>query len=335
MFFLRHWYTFSKTWLSYILLPISFLFKLIAFIRRFILTTNSSNQKLPTIVIGNITLGGTGKTNVVASLCKYLIYNTNYNPVIISRGFHSYSKGCPLLINRNTSPTECGDEPYMLYRILDYFVPILVDKNRCRAINYVDRYLLSANVIITDDGLQHYNMSRYIEILAIDSIRVFGNRLCLPAGPLRESIQRIDKVDAIVLNGFFSFRFDRKCYQMKTYPKFLVNIFTQEKRAIKFHNTYIPCSIHAVAGIGNPVNFFHTLLHLGYNIQTHIFPDHYQYSDNDFLFDNALIPVIMTYKDAVKCKFFARNHWWYLLTEIRIQYPFYRYVHKKLNRYTR
>ena len=330
MFILQHWYRPRKTWLSFLLSPLSYVFQWIASRRRSQQIKRQYQSQHPVIVVGNITLGGTGKTPVVEAICCYL-QQKGYTPGIISRGVGAQAHNYPLLIKENTSPVLCGDEPYMLYQQLGPHIPIVIDPQRIRAIAYIERYLPKVNIIISDDGLQHYKMARDIEIIVIDGERGFGNGLCLPAGPLREPTKRINEVDVIIVNGPSTLAFKAPSYRINLTPKCLINLRTQEEKPLDYltaHNLY---HIHGVAGIGNPNRFFTALSALSYCVTTHPFKDHHFYKLSDFKFDSADIPIIMTYKDAVKCQSFARKNWWYLKISPEIEGDFFDFLAQKLD----
>ncbi|MEC8107957.1 MAG: tetraacyldisaccharide 4'-kinase, partial [Pseudomonadota bacterium] len=194
------------------------------------------------------------------------------------------------------------------------------------------KYLLDnfdCDVLITDDGLQHYALGRDIEIAMVDGIKKFGNQLTLPAGPLREPVNRLEEVDFVInTNSFFKNESQRKDneYLMKYKPISWVNIYT--KRAYDIQDWPFQKMVHAVAGISNPNNFFSSLRSLGFDVIEHIFPDHYNFSKNDFEELNNL-PVVMTEKDAVKCEYLNDN-FWYLKIEAQISDNLEKEIVKKI-----
>lgn len=333
IFILKHWYNSNKTWLSLLLIPLSYAFQFIVNKRRKQQNKKQYiSKKHPIIVVGNITLGGTGKTIIVEVICKHL-YKKGYTPAIISRGFGARCHNYPLLIDDNTHPFTCGDEPYMLYKIFTGSIPVIVDPERIRAIKYIESNLPKVNIIISDDGLQHYKMARDIEIITVDGSRGFGNGLSLPAGPLREPITRLNQVDIIIVNGLLSSQIFRYPYcQMDIGPQYLINLKTQQKKPLDYFIKYNFPNIHALAGIGNSNRFFTTLSEIGYDIITHSFKDHHNYQLSDFKFDHGSIPIIMTYKDAVKCHDFAQINWWYLKIFADIEITFFSNLNQKLEK---
>ena len=331
MFVLKHWYCSNKTWLSSLLLPLSYGFQWIVKERRKYQARHQYKSRVPIIVIGNIVLGGTGKTPVVEAICKFL-HERSYIPAIVSRGVGGSCQNYPLLINENTTPFISGDEPYMLYQKLKGCIPIIIDSNRVRAITYIEDNFPEINIIISDDGLQHYRMARSIEIIVVDGARGFGNGLCLPAGPLREPITRLSQVDVVIINGFSNYMFQCHNYYINLIPKYLVNLKTQEKKPIDYLiNGHYSSHVHGVAAIGNPDRFFTALSVIGYQVIAHSFRDHHRYRFSDFKFNNPNVPIVMTHKDAVKCQRFAQAHWWYLKVYASIENSFFDFLIHKLN----
>jgi len=279
---------------------------------------------VPVMVVGNITVGGTGKTPLVIWLAKFL-QERGHRPGIISRGYGR--AGCEVSIVTATSvPDEVGDEAVMIAR--NAKCPMVVGPSRVAAA----QKLLETNscdVIISDDGLQHYALARDCEIVVIDGERNLGNGLCLPAGPLRESAVRLQHVDFIIKNigmndvcnnnskKTSNGSVDLPVYSMCFIPDCFCKVCdvgaNQEQIAVQdLINFCMGKTCHAVAGIGNPARFFQQLRVFGLQIQEHIFPDHHAYVVEDFDFVGKDEIVIMTEKDAVKCRGFAQENWWYL-----------------------
>ena len=305
------WYK-NKLWIKYFY-PVSVFFNLISSYRRRQLSKSSWKPKVKTIVVGNITFGGNGKTPFVIWLANLLKKN-GYKPGIVSRGYKSTSKNFPLEVDSETDVYSSGDEPKIIFNSTK--CPVVIGPNRVKS----SKYLLNkheCNVLITDDGLQHYSLGRDVEIAMVDGIKKFGNKLTLPSGPLREPINRLEEVDFVVnTNSFLKKEEERKNNEfLMTYkPISWINI--NSKRQIEIHEWPYKKIVHAVAGISNPGNFFSSLRSLGFEVVEHIFPDHYNFSKNDF--ENLLdLPVIMTEKDAVKCEFLDDN-FWYLKIEAQI-----------------
>lgn len=298
----QHWYS-NKRWL-YTLWPLSFCYRLAVALRYScyrLKILSSKRFSIPIIIVGNITTGGTGKTPLVIWLAHYL-REKGYSPGIVTRGYSGKSSFYPRTVSADCNPEEVGDEAVLLAQ--KTACPVVIDRNRPNA---VAKLLAenACNIIISDDGLQHYALERDIEIAVIDGTRRLGNGLCLPAGPLREPPFRLKKVDFVVSNGVN--QANEHAMQL------LVG------QIIQLNNPMLSCStthikqktIHAIAGIGNPTRFFDLLKSLGLTIVEHVFPDHYKFRATDIDFGADAL-VIMTEKDAVKCRSFADERHWVL-----------------------
>lgn len=318
----RYWYQPRLSLFSIVLLPFSYLFKLIIFIRLFLYQKNifkKSKLPVPVIVVGNITVGGTGKTPFVIWLAEYL-KSLGYQPGIISRGVGGKSHQASVSVTSDSSSDEVGDEALLL--AIRANCPVYINPNRVAA---ADALLKSTNcnIIISDDGLQHYRLARDIEIVIVDGVRQFGNQQLLPAGPLREPVSRLKHVDFIVENKLDSMA----PYHMALS---LLKIISLDDKTTKTFADFLHTPVHAVAGIGNPYQFFDRLKINKLTLIEHIFKDHYHYHQNDLEFmDNY--PIIMTEKDAVKCKKFTINNAWYVQAEANINDQFQQQLLLKLN----
>lgn len=294
------WYRSSLTPLTACLLPFSFVFRLIIAIRRWLYQHHyfkSTRLPVPVIVVGNITVGGTGKTPFVIWLADFL-KKAGYQPGIVSRGAGSAQLQEVHAVTSSDHAKDVGDEPLMLFLRTD--CPVYVGKNRVLAA----RTLLQqthCDIVISDDGLQHYALERDIECVLIDRYRHFGNQQLLPAGPLREPIHRLSSAD-IVINDL----------TLMLGKVISVTDALQKKSLNEFANE----TVHAIAGIANPQSFFDVLRSNRCRLVEHVFPDHYAYRRRDFLFNDQM-PILMTEKDAVKCREFAIPNTWYL--EITVQ----------------
>ncbi|MEH6473194.1 MAG: tetraacyldisaccharide 4'-kinase [Halopseudomonas sp.] len=255
---------------------------------------------VPVVVVGNISVGGTGKTPFTLWLLE-LLKAQGYSPGVISRGYGGKAPNYPFDVTPDCSAAQVGDEPLMLVQRSG--CPLVVDPVRGRA---AERLLAlhDCDIIISDDGLQHYALQRDIEIAVVDGKRGLGNGRCLPVGPLREPPQRLGEVDFVVVNGTVGSFVYPNGFSMTLQPGAL-------KRLDDSEASLIPQQVHAVAGIGNPQRFFDTLSQLGYGVIPHPFPDHREYRLQDLEFDDDL-PVLMTEKDAVKCRAFAQHNRYYL-----------------------
>lgn len=306
---MQFWYT--KNVIACLLWPISMLYLGIISLRRFIYRMGFKKATcfpVPIVIVGNITVGGTGKTPLVIWLASFF-QTKGYKPGIVSRGYGGKAVTFPQQVHEDSDPREVGDEALLL--ALHTSCPVIVDPVRTRAVSKL-LATTDCNLIISDDGLQHYALHRDIEIAVIDGMRRFGNNFCLPAGPLREPRSRLAQVNFMVCNGVGQ----HNEYSMGLFP----GAFTQLKDPARTVTaSYFQSKIvHAVSGIGNPARFYSLLRLQGLNFIEHTFPDHYlfKFSDIDFGPDSF---VIMTEKDAVKCKSFADERHWYL--PIRVQLP--------------
>ncbi|MGI9281527.1 MAG: tetraacyldisaccharide 4'-kinase [Endozoicomonas sp.] len=305
---LNSWYG-SGFW-TRMLLPLSFLYARIARNRRVKLECSERWQSpVPIIIVGNITVGGTGKTPFVASLVARL-QQQGFKPGIASRGFGAGKDiHLPAQVLPESDPALVGDEPVMLAQQLN--IPIMVDPDRVSAAKALIEQK-GCDLVIADDGLQHYNLDRHIELVVIDGQRMLGNELSLPAGPLREPPQRLREVDQVLINGEPSRRLDCDFDSFSLKPDVLKPVSGQN-----IGQPPASGKVHAVAGIGNPGRFFRTLEGLGYEVIPHPFPDHYAFGEEDFQFRDDL-PIIMTAKDAVKCSSFAESRFWFLPVQARV-----------------
>jgi len=288
----------------WLLLPLSLLYRLIVVARRTAYQRDwltRHKMRVPVIVVGNISVGGTGKTPFVLWLCDQL-KQAGFKPGIISRGYGGKAKHYPLDVTGQTTTSEAGDEPVLIARRSG--CPVVVDPDRSRAaVHLLSRQ--ACDVIISDDGLQHYALERDIEICLVDSQRRFGNKLCLPAGPLREPVSRLQSVDFVVYNGDAA----SQRYQMQLEASHWLNLADPEQRLPL--NAFHKQEVHAVAGIGHPQRFFDLLCQQHLIVHPHAFEDHHAFQAADLSFNDEL-PVLMTEKDAVKCQAFAQPHHWYL-----------------------
>lgn len=306
------WYCPSGGW-TRCLKPLSLLFSFVAERRKqWLLQSARWTPSVPVIVVGNISVGGTGKTPLVAALVQEF-QKRGFRPGIISRGFGADTGGAPISVTPDSDPAVVGDEPVMLAQQLS--VPLVVDIDRVRAARYLCDQT-DCNLIVTDDGLQHYNLQRHIELLVLDGDRLLGNRLCLPAGPLREPPERVNQVDMVLINtnnAFVSVKVEEIESALGRKGLYYFSLEPLAPVSVTGISKQIPdkARVHGVAGIGNPERFFNTLRLLGYDVIGHPFPDHHAFVSKDICFNDDL-PVIMTAKDAVKCGGFSDKRHWYL-----------------------
>jgi len=305
---------------NFTLLPFSAVFFILSCIRLWlykfkILKVNDSS--LPVIVVGNITVGGTGKTPIVISIVNYL-KSQNKKVGVVSRGYGGRYSQESIEVTLSSDPMHCGDEPLLIKQQTE--VPVVVAKKRTKAIEYlIKKYAL--DVIVSDDGLQHYSMGRDIEIAVIDGHTRLGNGLFLPAGPLREAKSRLKSVDFIINNGS-SLEGE---VSSEIEPQEYINLLTKEVKDLDYFKGR---KCYAVAGIAKPDNFFSTLKSNGVKLITKPFPDHYAFVEKDLIF-NENHPIIMTSKDCVKCNPFATDQMWYLSVRAKINSNFYQQLESK------
>jgi len=306
-----HWERFTVV--SALLAPLSLLFRMVVAARRAGYRAGLASKvrlPVPVIVIGNISAGGTGKTPLTLWLALALRARGR-TPGIVCRGYGG-SGSAPQAVRPESDPRACGDEAVLLAQRSGCPVWAGVDRP------VVARALLAAmpgcDVVLSDDGLQHYALERDFEICVVDGDRGFGNGWFLPAGPLREPPSRLAAVDAVVINGVSDSsllpairRLNPQCIGMRLEARGFWNLNDPGRRVGVEH--FRGKRVHAAAGIGNPGRFFRQLRDLGLEATPHAFPDHHAYTADDLAFAGA-DAVVMTEKDAVKCQRFARDTWW-------------------------
>ena len=293
-----------------LLWPISLLFRGLVALRRLLYQIKllpSYRLPVPVIVVGNLTVGGTGKTPLVLWLAEFLRAQ-GYRPGIVSRGYGSRARR-PQSVSGTSDPALAGDEPVLLARRAQ--CSVWVGARRVE----VARALLTArpdcDILISDDGLQHYALQRDVEIVVVDGQRRFGNGWLLPAGPLREPVSRMKATDAVVINGGdiapgeYAMRIIGATFRHLRNPVSAPAADFAGKR------------LHAVAGIGYPSRFFTHLRQLGLDVVEHPFPDHHSFQPHELQFDNA-DAILMTEKDAVKCVAFAPENSWALAVDAEV-----------------
>jgi len=304
----RSWYQpFGWSWL---LLPLSWLFAGLSSVRRWLFKIGlkaSHRLPVPVIVVGNITVGGTGKTPITLWLCAYL-QAQGLKPGIVSRGYGVKLTAPKLIDLQQDSPATVGDEPFLLASRSG--CPVVVCPDRVAAAHL----LLSSsgcNIIISDDGLQHYALARDMEIILLDGSRGVGNGLLLPAGPLREDIWRLKEAD-IVLSNSVANKLAHWTFALQATPA----------RSLLDESTELAagCQVTLVSGIGNPQRFRRSALEQGYlEHSAHFFADHYAFAADDLR--DLSGPILMTEKDALKCRAFAHADWFYLPVTAHLPQP--------------
>ena len=293
----------GSVWL-YLLWPMSLLYRFLMLLRRWCYRVGifkSYQAPMPVIVIGNISVGGTGKTPMVIALIKAL-NDAGLKPAVISRGYGSKAPYYPYCVSPDDAANITGDEPLLIAQSCR--CPVIIGADRKASIGLLIKQH-NCDVVVTDDGLQHYALKRDLEIAIVDGDRLFGNGHCLPMGPLREPITRLQSVDWVISNGVTA----QYTHHMQLTARELVQLKTGEQCLAE--RWQANKKVHAVAGIGNPSRFFNTLRELGFDPVEHAFADHHHFVRSDIVFDDNLA-VVMTAKDAVKIKPFATDSCWFL-----------------------
>jgi len=307
------WYGKSSAYIS--LLPLSWLYCAVAGIRRLayrngLLATTRVNSRV--IVVGNISVGGTGKTPLVIALAERL-RQSGFTVGILTRGYLGRASHWPQAVTADSDPRQLGDEAVLLARKTR--TAVFAGPQRVAAA----RALLQVSpcdVLICDDGLQHYALHHDVEIATVDATRGNGNGFCLPAGPLREPVSRLQQVDAVVALGGGSV----PGYAMQLVPAAACRITDPANR--RDLNSFQGSPVHAVAGIGDPQRFFDMLRRAGLILQAHPFADHHPFRAADLDFGDDR-PVLMTEKDAVKCEAFSKANWWRVPVDAQLDRAFY------------
>ena len=313
----RNWYRISP--LHLVLWPSSLLFAALAALRRLLFRCGLlavTRLPAPVIVVGNISVGGTGKTPLVIWLAR-LLRERGYRPGVVCRGYGGNSRA-PRNAAADSDPGVVGDEAVLLARRCA--CPVWIGARRAAAAHALLAAHPECNAIISDDGLQHYALARDVQIALVDGARGFGNGMLLPAGPLREPLRRLAGFDALVVNG--ASLFPREALPPR------VPAFDMTLQGGTFYGLLNPAQqtgperfagqrVHAVTAIGNPQRFFERLRELGLSFTAHPFPDHHAFSAADLAFADA-DAIVMTEKDAVKCERFGGGNFWALRADAEV-----------------
>ena len=287
--------------LSIALLPLSLLFSLVAGFRRLAYRIGLLHIRrfpLPVLVVGNITVGGTGKTPLVTWLADHL-RSQGWRPGIVSRGYGGSARHWPQQVRADSDPATVGDEAVMLAALTA--CPMCVGPDRPAAVEALLQHT-DVNIVISDDGLQHYALARDLEIAVLDGERRLGNGFLLPAGPLREPKTRLRSVDLVVVNG----QAEEGEFSMELHQPSVRPLTGGEAMDL---SRFSGAPVNAVAGIGNPQRFFDLLGRHAIDVRPHPYPDHHAFEAGDLAFDDDL-PILMTETDAVKCRRLpCRNCW--------------------------
>ncbi|WP_371372760.1 tetraacyldisaccharide 4'-kinase [Thalassotalea aquiviva] len=309
----RAWYqNHPIKWLLLLLTPI---FWALSALRRMAYRCHLLKQPklpVPVVIVGNIGVGGNGKTPVVVYLVEQLKAK-GFKVGVISRGYGGSVTDTPFVVSANVSAKEAGDEPVLIYQRTE--VPVVIGSDRVKSVEQL--ISLGCNVVISDDGLQHYRLKRDVELVIIDGKRRYGNGWLLPAGPLREGIWRLNTVDRVIVNGGLA---DVDELAMSLSANKVININSGQQLSLEQFNALIKPigKVNAIAGIGNPQRFFNTLLRLKLPLAQSLgFVDHHQFQSSDFDQLDANIPLLMTEKDAVKCQGLVSDNAWYLPVDAR------------------
>ncbi len=316
-----HWY--HRSWWLWLLWPLSLLFCLLVSIRRTLYRLGFfaiHRFPVPLIVVGNITVGGSGKTPLVTFLVE-LLREQGYKPGVVSRGYGGKADSWPQRVTDESSAVQVGDEAVLLSRRCH--CPMVVGPDRVAAVEQLLREH-DVDVVISDDGMQHYRMGRDIEIAVLDGERRLANGLCLPAGPLRERAGRLNSVDFVVTNGRARFRE----WPMTLQPGEVQSLVGEASRPLA---SFTDQTVHAVAAIGNPGRFFNTLRAAGLTIIEHPFADHHPFASGELEFAGEP-QVMMTEKDAVKYIPYATARHWYLPVSATLDDEFSRQLLERLER---
>ena len=292
------------------LLPCSWLYRGVAAVRRTVYESRLLNvyrAPVPVIVVGNITVGGTGKTPLVIWIARKL-EEYGFKPGIVARGYRGAARSWPQQVRADSDPVAVGDEALVLARRTG--LPVAVGPHRGADIAALLQHA-GVDIIVCDDGLQHYALARDLEIAVLDGVRRYGNGACLPAGPLREPAARLATVDLLVTNGLaargeFPMRYVAASAQRVAQPDERVSLAQFPTK-----------EVHAVAAIGNPDSFFALLKRNGFRVTQHVFPDHHPFTREDLAFGDGRA-VMMTEKDAVKCERFADPRLWYVPIDVEL-----------------
>lgn len=292
-----------------LLLPLSGLFRLVTFLRRHLYSRGilrSYRLPVPVVVVGNLSVGGTGKTPLVLWLAMALRH-LGLRPGIVSRGYGGKAQSWPQTVTTDSDPALVGDEPVLLAARSG--CPVVVGPDRVAAATRLLKR--DVDLILSDDGLQHYRLIRDVEIVVVDASRGLGNGACLPAGPLREPIGRLGSVDYLVING--EGPLPDGCadagipvLHMRMTAGPVLPLLGGAARTL---SDFAGVKVHALAGIGNPDRFFALLAAAGIEYIPHPHPDHAELTASEVTFDDDY-PVLMTEKDAVKCAGFATEECW-------------------------
>ncbi len=271
-------------------------------------------SEVPVVVVGNITVGGTGKTPVILALVTFL-QQQGLRVGVVSRGYGGRARALTL-VQADTPATLVGDEPKLIQQTTG--VPVVVGQARAECVAYLATHM-NCEVVLSDDGLQHYAMARAVEWVVVDGARAFGNGWRLPIGPLREPVSRLQTVHQVLVNGGTTPDLESPLLKDAIGFEVVPCGWRHVQSGVLYPLDHVSLAQSvAVAGIGRPDKFFNTLKALGFKGQCHAFADHHAFSEADFKPFHAAKNLLMTRKDAVKCEAFAQAHWWALEVEAKL-----------------
>jgi tetraacyldisaccharide 4'-kinase len=320
------WYLPRLTPIAALLLPFALVFALAAALRRACYRVGLLARQsigIPVVVVGNITVGGTGKTPLVLAIA-HALRERGWTPGIVSRGYRAVIT-VPRQVDSGAAPDLVGDEPLLLAAA---GFPVWIGFDRVAAARALIAAHPQVNVLICDDGLQHYALGRDVEIAVIDAERGLGNGCLLPAGPLREPRSRLAEVTAVVCNGGGADSLaSPPDFPMQLLGATFRNLADPSRLAQAAH--FKGKQVHALAGIGNPQRFFAHLRALGLDPVCHPFPDHHAYTSDDLALSGAE-SILMTEKDAVKCLPFADARMWVLPVRAEVSPALFDLIAEKL-----
>ena len=311
------WY--GESPLRWLLLPFTLIYTAVVATRRFLFSSGalrSHRVAAPVVIVGNVAVGGTGKTPVAIWLAQRLS-EEGMKPAIVSRGYGGSVGSEPMQVTAESDPAEVGDEAVLI--AIRSECPVVVHPDRVAAANHAIE--LGANVIVSDDGLQHYRLERDYEIVVVDGTRRYGNRQLLPAGPLREPISRLNSINQLLVqreaDGSSQFLHRSSDFPPMDFRLVASSICRLDNSDIRNIDDFAGVTVHAIAGIGNPERYFRMLEARSIEVIRHPLPDHAEITPGDLEFDDEL-DIVMTEKDAVKCRWLDTSNCWYVPVDVAI-----------------
>ena len=321
--------------INLLLYPLSLLYIMIVTARKWAFDLNLLQRHklpVPVIVIGNLSVGGVGKTPLVIALVEHLT-SCGWKPGVIARGYHGTSTHWPREVDEKTPAEEVGDEPKLVFNRCR--VAVVADPVRVRGARWLVEKC-ACDIIVSDDGFQHFALMRDLDIVVVDGERRFANGWCLPAGALREPPSALARAGLVVVHGDATAKqaMDGE-YTMHTHIDRARSLDgTKTRRLAEFAEQHL----HAVAGIGNPARFFRQLSAHGIHVTPHEYPDHHGFTAADFAFASDGAGVLMTEKDAVKCAGFLpqeiASRCWVVAQQVSLADELLREVDRRINRLT-